>query len=89
MMKPTAILINTARGNVVDIPALAAALQAKQIAGAGIDVYDQEPPLPSSHPLLSAPHCVCLPHVGFATREAFDIRAGIVFDNVKKFLHIQ
>lgn len=88
-MKPTAILINTARGNVVDIPALATALNEGRLAGAGIDVYEQEPPLPQSHPLLSATNCVCLPHVGFATREAFDIRADIVFNNVKSFLSNQ
>ncbi|MBP5516449.1 MAG: hydroxyacid dehydrogenase [Bacteroidales bacterium] len=88
MMKPTAILINTARGNVVDIEALATALKEGRIAGAGIDVYEQEPPLPTTHPLLSVPNCVVVPHIGFATREAFDIRAGIVIDNVKQFLGI-
>lgn len=87
MMKPGAVLINTARGNVVDIPALAEALKAGRIAGAGIDVYEQEPPLPTEHPLLDAPNCVCVPHIGYASREAFDIRADIVFDHVRNFLN--
>ena len=86
MMKPTAILINTARGNVVDMEALATALNEGKIAGAGIDVYEKEPPLPLQHPLLNAPNCICLPHVGYASREAFDIRADIVFDHVDQYL---
>ena len=86
MMKPTALLINTARGNVVDIPALAEALCEGRLAGAGIDVYEQEPPLPVNHPLLNAPNCVCVPHIGYASREAFDIRADIVFDHVRQYL---
>lgn len=89
MMKPTAILINTARGNVVDIPALAEALKSGAIAGAGIDVYEGEPPLPADHPLLQAPNCVCVPHIGYASREAFDIRADIVFDHVRNYLNTQ
>jgi len=88
MMKPTAILINTARGNVVDIDALAAALKANKIAGAGIDVYEQEPPLPAGHPLSDAPNCVMVPHVGYASREAFDIRADIVMNNVREYLAV-
>ena len=86
MMKPSTILVNTARGNVVDIPALAEALTNGTIAGAAIDVYEKEPPLPLDHPLLNAPNCVCLPHIGYASREAFDIRADIVFDHVRNFL---
>ncbi|MBR6992282.1 MAG: hydroxyacid dehydrogenase [Bacteroidales bacterium] len=86
MMKPSAILVNTARGNVVDIPALAEALTKGTIAGAATDVYEKEPPLPLNHPLLNAPNCVCLPHIGYASREAFDIRADIVFDHVRNFL---
>ena len=87
LMKPTAIIINTARGNVVDIDALADILQQGKIAGAGIDVYEKEPPLDSNHPLLHAPNCVCVPHVGYASREAFDIRADIVMDHVNDFLN--
>lgn len=86
LMKPSAILINTARGNVADIPALAEALREGRIAGAGIDVYEGEPPLPADHPLLQAPNCVCVPHIAYASREAFDIRADIVFDHVRNFL---
>lgn len=83
LCKPSAILINTARGNVVDMDALAECLRDGKIAGAGIDVYEKEPPLPSDHPLLSAPNCVCVPHVGYATREAFDDRIDIVLGNLE------
>ena len=83
LMKPTALLVNTARGGVVDTTALADALRNGTIAGAAVDVYDSEPPLATDHPLLQAPNCLCLPHIGYATREAFDIRAGIVFDKLK------
>ncbi len=82
LCKPSAILINTARGNVVDMDALAECLRDGKIAGAGIDVYEKEPPLPSDHPLLSAPNCVLVPHVGYATREAFDDRIDIVLGNL-------
>lgn len=83
LCKPTAIIINTARGNVVDMDALAAFLCEGKIAGAGIDVYEKEPPLPSDHPLLKAPNCVLVPHVGYATREAFDIRIDIILKNLE------
>ena len=85
-MKPSAILINTARGAVVDNDALAAALTNGSIAGAGIDVYETEPPLPAAHALLAAPNAVLLPHIAYATQEAFDIRADIVMNNVRRWL---
>ena len=85
-MKKNAILINTARGNVVDIDALAEALNVGAIAGAGIDVFEKEPPLSTDHPLVQSPNCVLTPHIGYASREAFDIRADIVIDNVKAYL---
>jgi glycerate dehydrogenase len=69
MMKPTAFLVNTARGPLVDEAALAAALNAGQIAGAAVDVLSVEPPL-ASNPLLTAKNCVITPHVAWATRDA-------------------
>ncbi|MBB4661775.1 2-hydroxyacid dehydrogenase [Conexibacter arvalis] len=65
-MKPTAILVNTARGPIVDTDALIAALHAGAIGGAALDVTDPEP-LPADHPLLAAPNVLVLPHVGSAT----------------------
>ena len=69
MMKPTAFLVNTARGPLVDEAALAAALNAGQLAGAAVDVLSVEPP-PASNPLLTAKNCVITPHVAWATRDA-------------------
>lgn len=83
LCKPTAILINTARGNVVDIDALADLLKEGKIAGAGIDVFEKEPPLATDHPLFDAPNCILVPHVGYATREAFDDRIDIILNNLK------
>jgi D-3-phosphoglycerate dehydrogenase len=74
LMKPTALLINVARGGVVDEAALAAALRDGTLAGAAVDVYVNEPPRES--PLLDAPHTVLTPHLGASTREAQD-KAGV------------
>ena len=82
LMKPSAILINTARGPVVNEQALADALKSGIIAGAATDVYGTEPPLKADHPLLDAPNLVMLPHIGFATEEAFVLRLGIVIRNI-------
>lgn len=86
LMKPTAVLINTARGPVVDSDDLAEALREGRIAGAGIDVFETEPPIRSDHPLLNSPRVVLMPHVAFATKEALERRADIAFDNVAAWL---
>lgn len=86
LMKETGILINCARGAVVDNNALAKILNEEKIAGAGIDVFDMEPPIPSDYPLLTAKNTILTPHVAFASHESMIIRAEIVFDNVNKYL---
>ena len=86
LMKPTAVLINTARGGVVDNAALAAALNAGRLSGAGIDVFEKEPPLALDHPLCSAKNTVLTPHVAFASQEALKERARIVFKNIDAYL---
>jgi len=86
LMKKDAILINTARGPVVNSEALAEALNNEKIAGAGIDVFEMEPPIPSDHPLLNAKNTILTPHTAFATEEAFIKRAEIVFDNIEAWL---
>jgi D-3-phosphoglycerate dehydrogenase len=85
-MKSTSILINTARGPVVDYNALAQALNEEKIAGAGIDVYEKEPPIEKSHPLINSKNTILLPHIGFATKEAIDKRSDIVIDNIYSWL---
>ncbi|KXS49767.1 MAG: D-isomer specific 2-hydroxyacid dehydrogenase NAD-binding protein [Halanaerobium sp. T82-1] len=86
LMKKDAILINTARGPVVNSEALAEALNKEKIAGAGIDVFEMEPPIPSEHPLLNAKNTILTPHTAFATEEAFIKRAEIVFNNIEAWL---
>ena len=84
-MKPTAYLINTGRGPLVDEAALAAALHAGQIAGAGLDVLSQEPP-PVTNPLLAAPNCVISPHLAWATAAARQRLLATAVDNLQAFL---
>lgn len=86
LMKKNAILINTARGPVVNSEDLANALKNGQLAGAGIDVFEVEPPVPVTHPLFQAPNVVATPHVAFATKESLEKRADIVLDNINQWL---
>jgi phosphoglycerate dehydrogenase-like enzyme len=71
-MKRGAVIVNTSRGPLIDQPALVAALKEGRIAGAGLDVYDQEP-LPPDHPILSAPNTVLTPHLGYVTEENYRV----------------
>ncbi|VVB68395.1 Glyoxylate reductase [Candidatus Norongarragalina meridionalis] len=84
MMKPTAYLINTSRGPVVDEKALAEALKMKKIAGAALDVFDKEP-LPSDSPFLKLDNVVLVPHIGSATRETRERMGAMVADNLIAF----
>jgi phosphoglycerate dehydrogenase-like enzyme len=85
-MKRSAILINTARGPVVDQSALIEALDQHRLAGAGLDVFDIEPPLPANHPIFKSPNTVLLPHIGFDTVEAMSAKADIALHHLENFL---
>ena len=86
MMKSSAIIVNAARGPVVNTNDLAEALKNSIIAGAALDVYDGEPPLSNDNPILTAPNTLLLPHIGFSTEEAFKERLKIVVKNVERFI---
>ena len=86
LMKETAVLVNTARGPVVDTKALADALNSGRIAGAAIDVFDKEPPLDADEPLINAKNTAVTPHVAFATDESMIKRAEIEFRNIAEFI---
>ncbi|HCC84316.1 MAG TPA: hydroxyacid dehydrogenase [Candidatus Pacebacteria bacterium] len=86
LMKPTAFLIQTSRGGVVNEADLTEALNKNVIAGAGIDVFETEPPLNLDQPLLMAKNTLLTPHVAFATKEALEARAKIAFTNIKNWL---
>jgi phosphoglycerate dehydrogenase-like enzyme len=85
LMKPTAFLVNTSRGPIVDEEALVAALKAGVIGGAGLDVYDREP-LPADHPLRRAPRTVLTPHLGYVTEETYRAFYEQTVEDIEAFL---
>lgn len=84
LMKPTALLINTSRGPIVDTFALVTALREKRIAGAGLDVYDTEP-LPLSHPLRKLTNVVLTPHLGYVTDDTYQVFYGEAAEDIAAF----
>ena len=84
-MKPTAYLINTSRGPIVDEAALIAALHDGTIAGAGLDVFDEEP-LPRDHPLRRTANTVITPHIGYVTQETYQVFFDETVENIQAFL---
>ena len=84
-MKPSAYLVNTSRGPIVDESALIDALRTGTIAGAGLDVFDIEP-LPLNHPLRSLPNTVLTPHLGYVTSETYHVFYGDAVENIRAFL---
>ncbi len=87
LMKENAILINCARGPVIDDKALVEALNNGKIRGAGVDVYEIEPPLPTNHIYTTAKNITMTPHIAFASIESMERRAEIVFKNVYQFMN--
>src|SRR5262249_21894502 len=85
LMRATAYLINTSRGPIVDERALVATLRAGAIAGAGIDVYDEEP-LPLDHPLRRLANTVITPHLGYVTEETYRVFYPQALEDVRAFL---
>lgn len=86
-MKPTSVLINVARGPVVDESALLTALQQKQLGGAALDVYEHEPQVTAG--LKALPNVILTPHIGNATVEARDAMAGLIADNIVAYFNHQ
>jgi phosphoglycerate dehydrogenase-like enzyme len=85
LMKPSALLVNTSRGPIVEEAALLAALRGNKIAGAGLDVYDIEP-LPLDHPLRRLDNVVLTPHLGYASQQNYRAYFGGVVDDIRGFL---
>lgn len=85
-MKSSAFLINTARGGIINTNDLIAALNKGTIAGAAVDVFDIEPPLPENHPILGANNLIVTPHIAYATKESMILRAEITFNNIFSWL---
>jgi len=85
LMKKTAILVNTARAAIVDETALITALNQRRIAGAGLDVYSKEP-LPADAPILKAPNTVLTPHLGYVTRETYEVYFPQALEDIEAWL---
>jgi phosphoglycerate dehydrogenase-like enzyme len=85
LMKPTALLVNTSRGPIIDEPALIDALRARRIAGAGLDVFDTEP-LPAGHPLRSLDNVVATPHIGYVAEQVYRVFYGEAAAEIARWL---
>ena len=85
LLGPASYLVNTSRGPIVDEAALVDALRSGAIAGAALDVYDEEP-LPSDHPLRTLPNTLLLPHIGYVTTDGYRIFYGDAVEDIVAFL---
>jgi D-3-phosphoglycerate dehydrogenase len=84
-MKPTALLVNTSRAGLIEPGALVAALRAGRPGMAAVDVYEDEPVLDTTYPLLSMDNVVCTPHIGYVTRDEWEVQFADVFDQINAY----
>jgi D-3-phosphoglycerate dehydrogenase len=85
MMKPTALLVNASRAELIEMGALETALQLGRPGYAAVDTYESEPVLGADHPLLSLPNCLCTPHIGFVEKDNYEAYFGVAFDNINAY----
>ena len=85
-MKPTALLVNTSRAPLIEPGALARALQLGRPGMAAVDVYEQEPVVDKSHPLFGMKNVVCTPHIGYVTREEYELQFSEIFDQILAYV---
>jgi D-3-phosphoglycerate dehydrogenase len=84
-MKPTSMLVNTSRAPLVEPGALVAALRAGRPGMAAVDVYEDEPVTDTKYPLLTMDNVVCTPHIGYVTREEYEIQFAEIFDQITAY----
>jgi D-3-phosphoglycerate dehydrogenase len=82
LMKPTALLVNTSRAPLIEPGALVAALEAGRPGMAAVDVYEEEPVLDTRHPLFTMKNVVCTPHIGYVTRDEYEVQFSDIFDQI-------
>jgi D-3-phosphoglycerate dehydrogenase / 2-oxoglutarate reductase len=85
-MKPTSLLVNTSRAGLIETGALVSALQRGRPGMAALDVFDEEPLRDPSHPLLLMDNVVVTPHIGYVTKDEFDLQLSDVFDQINAFV---
>ena len=84
-MKPTALLVNTSRAPLIEAGALVSALRGGRPGMAAIDVYEDEPLRDPGHPLLTMDNVVCTPHIGYVTRDEYEIQFSVIFDQIAAY----
>jgi D-3-phosphoglycerate dehydrogenase len=84
-MKPSALLVNTSRAGLIEAGALVEALESGHPGMAAVDVYEEEPVLDASHPLLAMPNVVCTPHIGYVTRDEYELQFCEIFDQILSY----
>ena len=84
-MQPTSLLVNTSRAQLIEPGALVAALRAGRPGMAAIDVYEEEPLRDTDHPLLNMPNVVCTPHIGYVSRDEYEVQFADIFDQVTAY----